>query len=154
MFRRPTRPERGKGAPRPSMKELGRAMRYLGLYKRTTALAYISLFISLGAQLVVPQLVQNVIDAVTQGLIAQQTGQLPAQAQAMIADGLGITAERLTQIAANPEAPIYWALGFILVFSVARGFFAFAQTFMGQKVSQDLAFEFRNELFAKIQRLS
>ncbi|MBI1297689.1 ATP-binding cassette domain-containing protein [bacterium] len=136
------------------MKDLGRAMRYLGLYKRTTALAYISLFISIGAQLVVPQLVQNVIDAVTQGLIALEAGRLPGDAQAVMAQQLGLTADGLAQIAANPEAPIYWALLFILIFSVARGFFAFAQTFMGQKVSQDLAFEFRNELFAKIQRLS
>ncbi len=154
MFRRPTRPESGGSAPRPGMKDLGRAMRYLGLYKRTTALAYISLFISIAAQLVVPQLVQNVIDAVTQGLIALEASRLPGEAQAMMAQQLGLTADGLAQIAANPEAPIYWALAFILIFSAARGFFAFAQTFMGQKVSQDLAFEFRNELFAKIQRLS
>ena len=37
---------------------------------------------------------------------------------------------------------------------MARGLFAFAQAFLGQKVSQDVAFDFRNELFEKIQRLS
>ncbi len=37
---------------------------------------------------------------------------------------------------------------------MARGAFAFTQTFMAQKLSQDVAFDFRNELFAKIQRLS
>jgi ATP-binding cassette subfamily B protein len=136
------------------MKDLVRAMRYLGRYRRTTVLAYVSLLISIGAQLVVPQLVQNVIDAVTRGLVAQQTQELPAQVQATIANQMGMTAEQLTSIAANPEAPIYWALLFIVIFSIARGLFAFAQSFMGQKVSQDLAFEFRNELFAKIQRLS
>jgi ATP-binding cassette, subfamily B, multidrug efflux pump len=136
------------------MKELGRAMRYLGRYRRTTILAYVSLLISIGAQLVVPQLVQNVIDAVTQGLVAQQAQSLPAEAQTAIASRMAMSAEQLRNVAANPEAPIYWALLFILIFSVARGLFAFAQSFMGQKVSQDLAFEFRNELFAKIQRLS
>jgi ATP-binding cassette subfamily B protein len=136
------------------MKDLGRAMRYLGRYRRTTILAYISLLISIGAQLVVPQLVQNVIDAVTQGLVAQQAQLLPAEAQTAIASRMAMSAEQLRTVAANPEAPIYWALIFILIFSIARGLFAFAQSFMGQKVSQDLAFEFRNELFAKIQRLS
>jgi ATP-binding cassette, subfamily B, multidrug efflux pump len=136
------------------MKELGRAMRYLGRYRRTTILAYVSLLISIGAQLVVPQLVQNVIDAVTQGLVAQQAQSLPAEAQTAIASRMAMSAEQLRNVAATPEAPIYWALLFILIFSVARGLFAFAQSFMGQKVSQDLAFEFRNELFAKIQRLS
>jgi ATP-binding cassette subfamily B protein len=136
------------------MSDLGRAMRYLGRYRRTTFLAYTSLLISIGAQLVVPQLVQNVIDAVTQGMVAQQTRALPVEAQAAIADRLQISADQLRTLATNPEAPIYWALVFILIFSIARGLFAFAQSFMGQKVSQDLAFEFRNELFAKIQRLS
>ncbi|MBX2996912.1 MAG: ABC transporter ATP-binding protein [Caldilineaceae bacterium] len=136
------------------MRDLGRAMRYLGRYRRTTVLAYVSLLISIGAQLVVPQLVQNVIDAVTQGLVAQQAQSLPAEAQTAIASRMEMSAEQLRTVAANPETPIYWALVFILIFSLARGLFAFAQSFMGQKVSQDLAFEFRNELFAKIQRLS
>lgn len=136
------------------MKDLGRAMRYLGRYRRTTVLAYVSLLISIGAQLVVPQLVQNVIDAVTQGLVAQQAQILPVEAQAAIASRMAMSAEQLRSVAANPETPIYWALLFIIIFSIARGLFAFAQSFMGQKVSQDLAFEFRNELFAKIQRLS
>ena len=49
---------------------LGRAIKYLGHYKRLTALAYSFLFISTAAQLAVPQLVQNIIDAVTNGVIA------------------------------------------------------------------------------------
>ena len=35
-----------------------------------------------------------------------------------------------------------------------RGLFAFAQTYMSERVSQSVAFDFRNELYAKIQRLS
>ena len=43
----------------PGFKGLGRAIRYLGHYRRTTYLAYFFLVISVGAQLMVPQLVQN-----------------------------------------------------------------------------------------------
>jgi ATP-binding cassette, subfamily B, multidrug efflux pump len=84
------------------MKELGRAMRYLGRYRPTTILAYVSLLISIGAQLVVPQLVQNVIDAVTQGLVAQQAQSLPAEAQTAIASRMAMSAEQLRNVAATP----------------------------------------------------
>src|SRR5690606_18148726 len=46
------------------------------------------------------------------------------------------------------------SIGLILVFAVARGFFAFTQSFFAEKVSQGIAFDLRNDLFAKIQRLS
>ena len=49
--------------PRMSMAGLGRAIRYLGRYKRAVLLAYTSLLVSTGAMLMVPQLVQNIIDA-------------------------------------------------------------------------------------------
>ncbi len=150
MFRRPKQAGGGDSG----MKDLGRAMRYLGTYRRTTIIAYVSLLISIAAQLVVPQLVQSVLDAVTQGIVAVRFDQIPAQFQAAALAQLGMTAEEVREMAANPEAAIYWAIVFIIIFSAARGLFAFAQSFMGQKVSQDVAFDFRNELFAKIQRLS
>lgn len=148
---------RGGGRGRPgggSMRDLGRAIRYLGRYKRTTVLAYSALFVSIAAQLVVPQLVQNVIDAVTQGLLLQRILELPETARAAALEALPVPVDRLEGLAANVEGPIYWAMIFIVVFSIARGLFAFAQAFLAQKVSQDVAFDFRNELFEKIQRLS
>ena len=152
------RPGRGgPGGPQGrggSMKDLGRAIGYLGRYRRTTILAYASLFISIGAQLVVPQLVQNVLDAVTESVFARQILDLSKSAQATALESLPFTLEELTERAFSAEGPIYWAMLFIVVFSVARGLFAFAQAFLGQKVSQDVAFDFRNELFEKIQRLS
>ena len=137
-----------------SMKDLGLAMRYLGRYKVTTSLAYAALFISIGAQLVVPQLVQNVLDAVTNSVFARQILDLPETARAEALEALPLSVEELTEQAVGAEGPIYWAMVFIVVFSLARGLFAFAQAFLAQKVSQDLAFDFRNELFEKIQRLS
>ena len=136
------------------MKDLVRAIRYLGRYKLTTTLAYAALFISIGAQLVVPQLVQNVLDAVTDSVFARQILALPETARAEAIEALPLSVEELTRRAVSAEGPIYWAMVFIVVFSLARGLFAFAQAFLAQKVSQDLAFDFRNELFEKIQRLS
>jgi ATP-binding cassette subfamily B protein len=42
----------------------------------------------------------------------------------------------------------------VVLFAVARGLFTFAQTYWSQVLSQNLAFELRNDIFAKIQRLS
>ncbi len=136
------------------MKDLGLSIRYLGRYRLTTTLAYASLFISIGAQLVVPQLVQNVLDAVTNSVFARQVLALPEAERTAALEQIPLSMEQLTEQAVNAEGPIYWAMVFIVVFSVARGLFAFSQAFLAQKVSQDLAFDFRNELFEKIQRLS
>ena len=136
------------------MKDLGRSFRYLGAYKMTTTLAYAALFISIGAQLIVPQLVQNVLDAVTDSVFARQILALPESERTAAIEQLPLSVEQLTERAVSAEGPIYWAMVFIVVFSLARGLFAFAQAFLAQKVSQDLAFDFRNELFEKIQRLS
>ncbi len=151
-----TRSERAQaqGRPRANFGYLIRAIRYLGRYRRTALIAYLSLFISTGAQLMVPQMVQNILDAVTQGLIAQRLSQIPAAFQSVALERLGWTEAQFQQLRDNPEGAIFWAAGFILIFALARGFFAFAQAYMAQKVSQDVAFDFRNELFAKIQRLS
>src|ERR1051325_7578428 len=46
------------------------------------------------------------------------------------------------------------ALIFILIFAALRGFFAFLQAFWAEKNSQSVAYDLRNDLYAKIQRLS
>lgn len=139
---------------RSSFKELGRAIRYLGHYRSVALMAYAALIISTGAQLMVPQLVQNILDAVTRGMMAAQLAQAPTASQAALLSRAGLSAADLNQILANPEAPLYWALVLILIFAVARGLFSFAQAYMSEKAGQNVAFDFRNELFAKIQRLS
>jgi len=139
---------------RPSFKNLGRAIRFLGHYRNITIMAYVALFLATGAQLMVPQMVQNILDAVQRGLVAQQVALQPAAVQAEALAKAGMTAEQLQQTLANPLTPVYWAIGLILVFSVIRGLFSFAQSYMSEKAGQSVAFDFRNELFAKIQRLS
>jgi ATP-binding cassette subfamily B protein len=139
---------------RPSFKNLGRAIRFLGHYRNITLLAYLALFLSTGAQLMVPQMVQNILDAITRGMIVQQTAGLPADAQQAALAAAGLTTEQARQIAAGPYTAIYWSIALILLFAAMRGLFAFAQSYMSEKAGQSVAFDFRNDLFAKIQRLS
>jgi ATP-binding cassette subfamily B protein len=150
---KPARPQAEK-QQRPGFKHLGRAIRFLGRYRNITFAAYVALFLSTGAQLLVPQLVQNILDAVTQGMMAQQLAQAPADVQSAILAQAGISAAQLEQILSSPLTPLYWAIALILTLSVVRGLFAFAQSYMSEKAGQSVAFDFRNDLFAKIQRLS
>jgi len=133
---------------------LGRAIRFLGHYRNIALAAYGALLLSTGAQLLVPQLVQNILDAVTRGMMAQQLSQAPAEMQANMLAKAGMSVAEFDQILNNPLAPLYWAIALILVLAVVRGVFAFAQSYMSEKAGQSVAFDFRNDLFAKIQRLS
>jgi ATP-binding cassette subfamily B multidrug efflux pump len=137
-----------------SMAGLGRAIRYLGRYKRAVLLAYTSLLVSTGAMLMVPQLVQNIIDAVTNGLIAGRLSAVPVAFQPQALELLGWTAEKFARYQDGAESALLWAGGLIIVFAVIRGAFAFSQNYMSEKLSQSAAFDFRNELYARIQRLS
>src|SRR5437868_303865 len=75
--------QKGNGA-------LKRALSYLGKHRRTTFFAYGALLIATVAQLLVPQMVQNMVDAVTNGTIATSVQQTTALATvgADIAAGL------------------------------------------------------------------
>ncbi|MCC7447783.1 MAG: ABC transporter ATP-binding protein [Anaerolineae bacterium] len=145
---------------KPNMRSLGRAIRYLGKHRRTTILAYGALLIASIAQLAVPQLIQNMIDAVTNGAIAAQVlpriQNLPliAQNTALKVMGLTKTVDQLKADAANAESLLINAALFIVAFAIMRGLFSFVQAYMAENTSQGVAFDFRNEIFAKIQRLS
>jgi ATP-binding cassette subfamily B protein len=147
------RGKRGK-KQKVGFKPLWRAIKYIVHYRKMAVLAYLALLVSVGAQLMVPQMVQNILDAVTNGMIAQQLAKVPSQYQQMAIEKMGWTAEQFDKFANNAEQAIFWAAGLILVFAVARATFAFAQTFLSQAMSQNVAFDFRNQLYAKIQRLS
>ena len=153
------RPQRGASpggarGERPGFKNLIRAIGYLAHYRNITIIAYVALFLSIAAQLLVPLAVQNVIDSVTKAMTAQQVSALPAAAQAEALASVGMTAEQMEATLANPEGPLYVALVLIILFAVIRGLFAFAQAYTSEKAGQSVAFDMRNELFAKIQRLS
>ena len=133
---------------------LGRAIRYLGHYRALALTAYTFLFVAAGAQLTVPQIVQGIIDAVTRGATAQQLMQLPAAAQPLALAAVGWTPAQLNQYATGGERAILLSGLLIVVFAIARGCFAFAQSYTSERVSQSVAYDFRNELYAKVQRLS
>lgn len=137
-----------------SFKNLGRAIRYLGHYRGVTALAYVALFLSTAAQLMVPQMVQNILDSVTQGMATQQLAQASAETQQAMLTQYGMTEARFQATLANPLGPLYGSIALILLFALIRGLFSFAQSYMSEKAGQSVAFDFRNVLFAKIQRLS
>ncbi|MCA9908358.1 MAG: ABC transporter ATP-binding protein, partial [Anaerolineae bacterium] len=136
------------------MGALVRAIRYLGKQGSIVWLAYGALVIATLAQLAVPKLVQNMINA----LAAGQTANLPPLvrnvAQLAAAQQLGISVNDLTALAADAEGALVSAVLLILVFAITRGAFSFIQSYMAEKTSQGIAFDLRNELFAKIQRLS
>jgi ATP-binding cassette subfamily B protein len=120
---------RGPQQPAAPRGALGRAIGYLGKHRRNVAITYGALAIATLAQIAVPQLVQNMIDAASRGFVP---GADLAQAESLV-----INAALL-----------------IVAFAVMRGIFSFVQAFMSEKTSQDVAFDMRNAIFSKIQRLS
>src|SRR5581483_6484979 len=144
----------GAAAPQTDLKVLGRAVQYILRYRWLVLLAYGSLFVATGAQLVVPQLVQGIIDTITQAYAASQILVLPAAAQAAAAQRLGTTVAALQAAQAGAANGLILAMLGIVAFSILLGIFAFIQSFNAERISQNVAYDFRSELFAKIQRLS
>ena len=167
MSRPQTRGRRGGPKPRGS---IGRAIRYLMNYKQQAALPYLFLAIATLAQLAVPRLVRNVIDAVTSGYIGDQVlkalDKIPANfigaALPKILEALKYPAGwSIDQLRAQLEADVssapqtlISAILFILLFAALRGIFSFLQAYWAEKNSQAVAYDLRNDLYAKIQRLS
>jgi ATP-binding cassette subfamily B multidrug efflux pump len=161
---------RAGAARNPGMRSVLRSVQYLTKYGRQAAMPYLFLVIATLAQLAVPAMIQRIIDAVTRGFVATQVldtlKQLPAQAALSavpkILAALGYPAawgqdQLVTQLKANlSNAPraLVTALVAVLIFAVLRGVFAFLQVFWAEKNSQSVAYDMRNDLYAKIQRLS
>lgn len=164
-----TRP-RTNARPRPSFKGIGRAIQYLTNYKRRALLPYIFLIIATLSQLAVPRMIRNVIDAVTSGYVADQIlkaldqipaefvgAALPKMLEATGRPGSLTLAQLKVQLAAdlnNAPRALIVALVSIIFFAVLRGLFAFLQAYWAEKNSQSVAYDLRNDLYAKIQRLS
>ncbi|MGQ0604608.1 MAG: ABC transporter ATP-binding protein [Anaerolineales bacterium] len=165
----------GRGRQReqaPNNRGLQRSLSYLRKYSGQAALPYVFLLIATLAQLAVPRLVRDIIDAVTEGYVARQVldrlPEIPAQfasaAVPRIIEDLKLdlpataTLDELTnslsaQRDGAPSALLIAGLA-IVVFSIVRGVFSFLQAYWSEKNSQAVAFDMRNDLFAKIQRLS
>ncbi len=117
-------------------------MVYVGRYRDVAFIAYGSLFVATAAQLVVPQLVEGIIDTLVAGFTGGDvSGVAKVIVQSPLARGSSAGALVLAMVA-------------IVIFAAFRAVFAFLQGYNAEKISQNIAFDFRNELFAKIQRLS
>ena len=165
-----SRPQARNRGQRSSFKGIGRAIKYLTNYKRQAALPYIFLIIATLSQLAVPRMVRNVIDAVTSGYVADQIlkgiGQKPANLVAsalpkileMTGRPTSLTLDQLklqlqADVTSAPQA-LLTALISIIIFAALRGLFAFLQAYWAEKNSQAVAYDLRNDLYAKIQNLS
>ena len=149
---------------------LGRAMRYLSRYRREAMLPYVFLVIATLSQLAVPRMIRNIIDAVTSGVLANTVldglAKIPdafmAQALPAVLDLLNKPTdttlaqlnEQLNFDVTNAPRALTTAIIAIVVFSATRGLFAFLQVYWAERNSQNVAFDLRNDLFAKIQNLS
>ena len=149
---------------------LVRVYRYLTHYGRQAALPYLFLIVATLAQLAVPRLVGNIIDAITSGAMAENIlkllGKIPAAmlpaALPKIVEALnypaGLTQEQLTaQLNTNKlNAPtaLLTAVIAIVIFAAFRGVFSFLQSYWAERNSQSVAFDLRNDLFSKVQNLS
>lgn len=135
-------------------KALSRAIRYLGRYRQLTLAATVALIIATAAQLAVPQLVQNIIDSIVNNAINKAILDIPPQFQEMAAQRLGLDLTAMQTELDSATRTLINAGLIVVLFAVAKGIFTFAQTYWSQVLSQNLAFELRNDIFAKIQRLS
>src|SRR3972149_2626622 len=122
-------PNRGGRSERPKADfgALRRAFTYLGHYRKISFIAYGALFVATLAQLAVPTLVRSIIDSITRGKYLRD---------------------------ASAESTLIAAGVAIVIFAIVRGIFSFLQAFNAERLSQSMAFDLRNDLFAKIQRLS
>lgn len=156
--------------PKLDNRGLQRAIKYLGNYRRQAVLPYLFLLVAVLSQLAVPRMVRNVIDSVTEGAVAklmqENLDKIPSAfitpALPKILEFLKLpTAWSLDQLTTEltrrqdsaPNALIQAGVA-IVVFAILRGVFAFLQAYWAEKNSQAVAFDLRNDLYAKIQRLS
>jgi len=161
---------RRHGERRKSSGGMKRAVQYLRSYGRKAALPYLFLIVATLSQLAVPRMIRNVIDAVTTGFISDQIlGALDKIPKAFVSAALpkileatgknpSLTLEQLkvqleADIANAPQA-LVTALAAIAIFAALRGIFAFLQAYWAEKNSQAVAYDLRNDLYAKIQNLS
>ena len=139
-------------------KTLSRSIQYLSRYRWQAIIPYLFLVVATIAQLMVPRMLGNIIDAITQGSLANaivpRMDTMPGDILDQILAGLELTEAQLIFNAENAERLLITSAVAILIFAVVRGVFAFLQTFTAERNSQIVAFDMRNELFAKIQGLS
>ena len=108
-----------------------RLLGFLRPYKRRTALAAICLLMSSAAILAMPQLIRWAIDY-----------------------GLGIERQNGEWVATGEKHLLVIAALAVTATALLRGTFAFWQTYLGEWLSQRVAYDIRNGIYDRLQRLS
>ncbi len=133
---------------------LGRAIRYVRRYPRVSVAAVAAMLVATLSQLAVPQLVQNIIDTIVVNAQNEAVLSLPSTIQEIASQRLGLDLEAMALELENAPRALVLAGLTIVVIAISRGLFSFAQTYSSQILSHNIAFDLRNDLFSKIQRLS
>ena len=108
-----------------------RLLGFLGPYKRRAALLLFCVIASSAAIIAMPQVIRYAIDS-----------------------GLGIEDQNGEYVATGEKHLLVYAALAILATAVFRGLFAFWQTFLGEWISQRVAYDIRNRVYDRLQRLS
>ena len=147
--------KRGRGGrPRGDNKALSRAIRYIQRYPKLAITAVITLLIATSAQLAVPQLVQNIIDTIVTNGANKTILDMPPTAQQVIAQRMGLDLAAMQLDLDNALTALAYATIGVVLFAIMLGLFTFTYTYLSQALSQNIAFELRQDLYSKIQRLS
>jgi ABC-type multidrug transport system fused ATPase/permease subunit len=108
-----------------------RLLAFLAPYKRRAAFAVLCVFASGAAMIAMPQLIRWAIDY-----------------------GLGIEEQNGELVATGEEKYLFFAGAAIIVAAIVRGVFAYGQTYLGEWLSQRVAYDIRNKIYDRLQRLS
>ncbi|HET8943155.1 MAG TPA: ABC transporter ATP-binding protein, partial [Dehalococcoidia bacterium] len=103
----------------------------MGPYKHRTALAFLCVIASGAAVLAMPQLIRWAIDY-----------------------GLGPERQGGELVATGEKHLLAIAAAAIVAAAVGRGVFAYGQTYLGEWISQKVAYDIRNRIYDRLQRLS
>ena len=108
-----------------------RLLAFLAPYKRRTAVAVFCVFASGATMLVMPQLIGWAIDY-----------------------GLGLEEQDGERVATGEMKYLFVAAAALMGAAVARGAFGYGQTYLGEWLSQRVAYDIRNQIYDRLQRLS
>ncbi len=118
-----------------------RLLRFLGPYKRRSGLLLFCVIASSAAIIIMPQLIRWAIDY----------GLNPHTVGGTFLSNLHIGPKTF---ATGQKHLLVLAAVAIMATAIFRGLFAYGQTFLGEQLSQQVAYDIRNQIYDRLQRLS
>ncbi len=127
---------------RSGVRSYTRPLRYLKDQKRHVALAYVGMLGQTAIALIIPQFIRWIIDS---GIGDQPLYQELPRALDFIAES-GIGGRKMEVVT--------WSVLLLVLLSLLRGYFTYLSGISSERVSQAVAFKFRNQLFWRLSQLS